>query len=327
MNSIEDRVRALGAPQGSSSFGSDDIEAEVRRRRRRRRAGLAGVLIATTGALLVVPWLATREDDSESVRTGPASVVPTTVPNGPLYEADAMVLEVAGRGPELCLGFRAATHPPSCGGPPVIGWDWDDVGWAEQSGDTRWVDVHVVGTWDGSAFTLVDSSFTLSGSDGTEDPETPDFSPACDEPSGDLALNQGDALSLNLPGGAVPTFPGQVALYLTQGPPFVVNVVVTPGNGTAALEQARTLWSGGLCVVERDAPTEAELATVQAEVSAATADGDTPLGPVYVVGADTLRSVVVVDITAVTDEALDYAHQRWGDLVELQGELTPVDGG
>lgn len=101
--------------------------------------------------------------------------------------------------------------------------------------------------------------------------------------------------------------------------------MVAPGNGAAALDQARAVWPGGLCVVERDAPTEAELAAVQAEVSAATGQGDTPLGPVYANGPDTLRGGVVVDITAVTDEARDYARERWGDLVELRGELTPVE--
>ena len=323
MSTVEDRVRALGAPPATATFDSADIAAAVRRRRRRRRVGFAGIVLTALAAMVVGPRLVAREDDSESVRTGPASAATSTVLNGPLYEADVTVLEFEDQGPGLCLGAILASYPPGCGGPPVIGWDWGDVGWAQQSGDTRWAEAHVVGTWNGTSFTLVDTSFTLAGDDG--DPLRPDFSPACDEPSGDLTLNQGDALSLNLPGGALPTFPGQVALYLSQGPPFVVNVVVTPGNGAAALDQARAVWSGGLCVVERDAPTEAELAAVQAEVSAATADGDPPLGPVYGNGPDTLRGVVVVDITAVTDEAQAYAQQRWGDLVELRGELTPVE--
>jgi hypothetical protein len=274
------------------------------------------------GVALVLVAVAGQQDDE----TGAPATTTTVAP--PQYEADGTVLEQAGQGPELCVGGILDSLPPQCGGPPVAGWDWDHAPGAEQSGTTRWADVHVVGTFDGETFTITEPPTVVHRVDGGAD--VPDFSPACEDPSGDLSRTSGDALALTsgANAAAIPSVPGQVAMWVTAtGPgPFVVNYVVQPGNSAAAAAQVTAVWDGGLCVVERDAPTEAELRSIQAEVTESTSDGSTPLGSVLGVGADTVDGFVDVELLVVTPDATAYAHDRWGDLVHLAGALQPVDG-
>jgi hypothetical protein len=76
------------------------------------------------------------------------------------------------------------------------------------------------------------------------------------------------------------------------------------------------------CVVERDGPTEQELATVQRRLN--DRDARRALGVVTEASADGRRGVVVGKVWVVTQPVLDYARDRWGDRVELHGNLTPV---
>jgi hypothetical protein len=70
------------------------------------------------------------------------------------YEATTTVLEAPGHGAQLCLGGVAESYPPQCGGPEVVGWNWDDVDDETSASGTTWGDYHVVGTWDGERLTL-----------------------------------------------------------------------------------------------------------------------------------------------------------------------------
>jgi hypothetical protein len=74
--------------------------------------------------------------------------------------------------------------------------------------------------------------------------------------------------------------------------------------------------------VEREAPTERELAAVQDELNEVP-DGS-PLGQVYSSGSYGQRGVVDVQVAVVTPEAQAFVEERWGDLVELHGSLQPV---
>ena len=62
--------------------------------------------------------------------------------------AEATVLEGGGHGPQLCLGGVMESYPPQCGGPDVLGWDWDDVGGFERASGTTWGQYVVIGTYD-----------------------------------------------------------------------------------------------------------------------------------------------------------------------------------
>jgi hypothetical protein len=59
-----------------------------------------------------------------------------------------------GDGAQLCLGGVGESLPPVCGGPPTIGWDWGQVEGEESQSGSTWGDYEVVGTWDGTSFSL-----------------------------------------------------------------------------------------------------------------------------------------------------------------------------
>lgn len=84
------------------------------------------------------------------------------------YQVTATVLEDGKHGPQLC-GAVAESLPPQCGGPDIIGWDWETVP-SESAAGTRWGDYTMVGTWDGERFTLVEPARPA----GEQDPVTPE---------------------------------------------------------------------------------------------------------------------------------------------------------
>ena len=58
-----------------------------------------------------------------------------------VYGGNAFVLD-RGTGPEVC-GFVAASRPPQCSGPRLIGLDWDQVPWAESTQGVTWADMYI----------------------------------------------------------------------------------------------------------------------------------------------------------------------------------------
>ncbi|HEX9994832.1 MAG TPA: hypothetical protein VGB14_18035 [Acidimicrobiales bacterium] len=237
----------------------------------------------------------------------------------PRYEVTTTVLESADHGPQLCLGGIADSYPPQCGGPDLAGWSWDAVAGKESAAGTTWATVHVVGTFDGERFTLTEPP----GPPGDAGPPTPlpDLSPACDQPVGTAAPAEAFA--------GVGGVPGEVAVWVSDPAggewdgPFTVSVVVRPGSGPAAEARVREMWAGPLCVVERDLPSAADLAAVQEEAHAGGGPG-TPLGTVYASWTEPREGVVVLSVAVADDAAMAYAAERWGDLVRLEGILTPI---
>lgn len=242
------------------------------------------------------------------------------------YEGTFAVLSDGDTPADLCV-VVAASLPPQCEGLPIVGWNWDAVDDERRLHGTIWGAWHVTGTYDGSRFTLV-------GAPGQEERDSPDAvtdtdsSPACAEPDvvdASAGVAEWEAMSQDYG----PFEIQHLVRAWASDPagrwdgPFVGNVVVLPGTKAAAVALVRQHYSGALCVVERDEPTEAQLQTVQQEV----ADGDARavLGPVQGTSSGIERGVVVAEVWVVDQVALDYAHDRWGNLVELRGLLDPVD--
>jgi hypothetical protein len=208
--------------------------------------------------------------------------------------ARATVLEDRSHGPQLCLGGILESLPPQCGGPDLIGWDWDAVAGVEQAGDTRWGEFVVIGTYDQAAgtFTLTrpavpaeeyDGSGLPTGRDLGTDLRTP-----CPAPEGgwrvvDPALTSEDNLSQTIQSAqARPDFGGlwvdqPINPASTDGDTadderrlndptrLIVNVAVT-GDPEAAEADLRHTWGGALCV-SRAEHTERELRRIQDRMS------------------------------------------------------------
>ncbi|WP_448004443.1 hypothetical protein [Agromyces bauzanensis] len=98
------------------------------------------------------------------------------VPTPPALPAEATavgtVLEKDGT-PELCLGAIAESYPPQCGGPEVIGWDWDAVEGEETASGVTWGAYAVWGDWDGDTFTITREPVLAALYDPMVDPDAP----------------------------------------------------------------------------------------------------------------------------------------------------------
>ena len=265
-----------------------------------------------------------------------------------LYEANATVLEQGGgmespsHGPELCLGGVAESLPPQCGGVPIVNWDWDAVEGEESVSGTTWGDFHVVGTYDGEAFTVTDV--------GPYDPDESglggerDFTTPCPEPAGgwvaadpsrasdedfsagaSVAADRQDYVTLWVDYAGDHT-PEELDAMLAEGKPVlqIMNVVVT--DDVAGAEAAiREAWGGPLCVTQREGHTEVELIAIREEAERFIQD---ELGLQMTwssegqLGQNAAEVGVVVDFGGAGQAALD---ERYGPgMVRLFPALLPV---
>jgi hypothetical protein len=120
--------------------------------------------LLTALAALVLAGSACGTEGSDDVAhdqaedPGPAASSPSKpsapVPAGPVTTRSLATVMDTGS-PELCLGPVAESYPPQCGGPPLVGWDWQTHGQGmfEQQGDVRWGSYVVTGSWDGTSMT------------------------------------------------------------------------------------------------------------------------------------------------------------------------------
>jgi len=233
-------------------------------------------LILACVALLAAGCGAGGAGDSPPPTPPPGQPAPD--PAVTLYEVTTTVLEAPGSGPMLCLGAVALSLPPQCGDVPVAGWSWDAVRGVEEAGGVRWGAFHVVGTYDGETFTLVEAGPARPDEPGLDDDR---FEPPCPEPEGGWVAAE--------PGSGSQDDVGPAQGYATRQPDYaaswvyhlgapaegeyeedlpVVYVAVFTGDAARHEAEIRTRWAGPLCVVEQDVPSVAEAGRIRAEAEA-----------------------------------------------------------
>jgi hypothetical protein len=260
--------------------------------------------------LLLLAAVACGDDSSTVAAQSPPA---PAVPDDELWALSTMVLESSQHGPKICP-ISLDSYPPQCGGPiDLAGWSWDLVDDEERANDTIWAGANLVGSWDGT-------TFTVERADGPEIPYDDggeDFVTACEEPEGDPDASRGDQ---SIPGGEVRS--QIITGYVSDGE-SVLNLVVLPGSRDEVIAAARQRYQGLLCVVERDGPSYAELNQLYEEIAAL--PPTTTLGRVNMVALDDAHFEVDVELVAATEEARAYAAERWGDLVEVSSWMQPLD--
>lgn len=113
------------------------------------------LLLTAAAAACTAEDTSGRDPGSQSSPTPPP--MPSEVPSADGLVATAGLVTVMDtESPELCLGAVALSHPPQCGGPAIVGWDWSEHGrdMFDRAGGVRWGGYHLVGRWDGQAFTV-----------------------------------------------------------------------------------------------------------------------------------------------------------------------------
>ncbi|MEV4774313.1 hypothetical protein [Microbacterium sp. LWH12-1.2] len=253
---------------------------------------------------------------------------------------------VIGRGErvELCLGGVLDMLPPGCmGGVEMVGWDWDAVaGQYEESGEVRWGDFIVTGTYDSDVETFASTTLISGSGYGLEiDPIGPIFETRCEPPEGGWRIldeTKATYETLHATTAAAATLDGYATTWLDHSlvPPVpegtevldemqhyaltaghnILNVAVR-GDAEPAEAILRQTWGGALCVFTVDY-TEAELNAVLQELVATysflTAGPDGRSGTVWL--------SVVYDAGGELQREVD---EKYGaGLVRVSSVLQPV---
>lgn len=266
---------------------------------------------------------------------GPAACGSPAEPEAPapqLYETVSTVLESPDHGPELCLSGIQQSYPPQCGGVPVASWDWAAADGVESANGTTWGgDYRLVGTYDGTTFTVTEPPAPPSApapSGRTRD--------ACTTPRGDEPLatfSRIDKKAMMAAMGQASSSPDFAGLWVSgksysaeEGVRFDGLVLNAAFTGDLARHKAelREVWGGLLCV-EQHEHTLAELRAVQEDLFAG--GGAEELGLVPTWGSSSeLDGVVELGFYTIPPEQQAALDERYGEgVVRVTPSLVPVD--
>jgi hypothetical protein len=244
--------------------------------------------------------------------------VAASVPPG-RYRAVATVLESPEHGPQLCHSV-ADSLPPQCGGPDVAGWSWESVA-HESANGTRWGSYAVVGTFDGTRFTLTEPARVATAD---QPADVHDLTSPCPAPAGgwrpldrarasDAAMQAAIARATGMPGFA--------GLWLDQNggendpARLVLNVRFT-GDPVSRQAALREVWGGALCLGPAK-HSQADLERVQTELTGT--PGMLSSG-IDVVG----NRVDLMTLVATPRQQADLDRRYGAGAVRLTGWLRPA---
>lgn len=269
--------------------------------------------------------------------SGTAVPEPPLVVEGDVVEGVGTVLESPEHGPQLCFSM-AESLPPQCGGPDVVGWDWDEVPHESAQG-VRWTGaVTVVGRWEGGRLVLTEPPAEPTAPPTGAQPPEDEFSSPCPEPDGgwrpvDPARATEESMAqVQAALGGDPEFAGlwidqdhlgdgrtseELEREANDPQRYVLNVRTT-GELEAYEERVREVWGGALCV----SPAEHSLAELEAV--AEQVPDVVPEDLLVGWGPDVRANRVEVGVVVATEDVQRELHQRFGPgVVALRGALQP----
>lgn len=248
-----------------------------------------------------------------------------------------MVVQGAGNA-ILCLGAIATpsicwNSPTSNGKVPVTNWDWERVQAEEVDADVIWGEFHLLGTYDGESFTVLEAG-PRPPPDATPDPidipcPTPEGGRAATDPS---RASEADLKAAGRYVDGQPDSAGYWIEYLEKETgeasldfdsyPYVLVVAfrLDIERHRAALAD---VWGGPICLVEYSR-TEAELSRIQDEVHSPASEelGIQALGS----WTDVIHNRVEIEVVVFDEEAQAIFDRRYGiGAVHQVPSLIPVD--
>ena len=175
------------------------------------------------------------------------------------------------------------SFPPQCRGLPIPNWRWDQVDGQQTSGGTTWGTYQLVGTYDGSSFTVLQAAKWApperrpsAAERFNDEPKSPCLEPEGGWPVPDPARRSERYLEpVTEAARAEPDFAGVWLSYLepmghnvAEDPgEFVLNVAFT-GDLERHQTELRPLWGGRLCVA-RQLRSYQQLLRIQKELHGA----------------------------------------------------------
>lgn len=256
---------------------------------------------------------------------------PGSGPEPGRYEADGTVLESPDHGAELCLGGIAESYPPQCSGLQILDWDWSEVEGEESASGTTWGTFHLVGTYDGAAFTVLEV--------GAYEPPASasvDFTAPCSEPAGgwvavDLArATDADLRTLMHAAESEPDSAGFWIDYVDEPSERtpdggIIAIAAFTGDLEGHEAELRGLWGGPLCVTRHER-TQAELNRIQEELGG-TVGASLGLQVTWSSGS-VVDNRVEVGVVVAGEEVVAAVEDRYGaGAVLLVPALEPVQAG
>lgn len=299
-----------------------DLNGEPERRRERP----SDVRFSSFTILVLASVLLLSVSCAERPPAGPGG----SVGGSSEHEADTTVLESPDHGPMLCLGGIADSYPPQCGDVPISNWDWGSVEGEESVSGTTWGSFHVVGTYNGTSFTLIEAGpFQPSPREDGDPVDTP-----CPEPEGGWVsvdastATEDDMLATMHAAEEQPDYAGFWIDYVEEpgeGPVdaggIIANVAFTEDveRHTAEIRQR---WGGPLCVVEHEWSLDV-LTRAHRELRGAVGSelGLQVLGS----GISMNRNRLEMGVVVLSEEDRRAVDERYGEgAVLLEPALTPV---
>jgi hypothetical protein len=222
------------------------------------------------------------------------------------------------------------SYPPQCDGVVLRNWDWAEAEGEETSGDTRFGDYHVVGTYDGKGFTLAQPP---ESPQQRPDPYPDEISTPCEEPEEGWRASDPSKVSRRaheaayVAAGREPDYSGGWVDYMVEPvgetgatPDNVILTLAFTGNLARHTEDARELWGGPLCVHQFERTLD-ELLGILDELS----QRGEEIGLLDSGVSETTNQVIAGVIVA--DDALrEEMKTAYGEgTVLLDPGLTPVD--
>ena len=159
----------------------------------------------------------------------------------------------------LCLGGRPLSLPPQCGEVPIANWDWGAVAGEKSMYGTTWGEYHVVGTYDGEVFTVTEIGPTAPVRETTRPMSTTTRAPSPRE-AGVVRDPNGSTQEDARPAGAyakpsrTTSSPGWTISTRSSRSSARSSTCRVHRQGKRREAEIREVWSGPLCVVERDLP-------------------------------------------------------------------------
>ncbi|MBK8468774.1 MAG: hypothetical protein IPL45_02980 [Actinomycetales bacterium] len=284
-----------------------------------------------------------RPSTSSSTATlgSPVSAAPATRTGPVELVGVGTVLDANGGGARLCLGGIRPSIPPQCDGIPMLGWDWARAAGEQLATGTRWGEYAVVGTFDGTTFTLTKDPVAPESYAG-ELPDRglapPDVTTPCQPPAGGWHVVDPSAIdesAVEVSAVAAQKLSGYAGLWLDQPVPEggepsdtpaadparrILNVAIV-GDLAPAEAVLRQVWGGPLCVTGARRTLE-QLTRVQDEITARHIEWGVLTSSTSVV--DNRVEVLVVHDDGHLQAELD---RRYGTgTVFVASALTPVTG-
>jgi hypothetical protein len=248
------------------------------------------------------------------------------------YQTTAVVLESDEHGPMLCLGGILESLPPQCGDVPISNWDWEAVGGEESMAGTTWGEYRVVGTYDRTSFTVLET-----GPPQAQPDDDPGIGTPCPEPAGGWIAPEPERTSEADRSAAIraaesePDVSGVWIDYADETPTeeevaaaepgYVILNAAFTGDLDRHTMDLRELWGGPLCVIQHERTYE-ELRTIQKDLEPS---ADELRIQVLWSSVDVEENVVEVGVVVADPEARAAIDARYGEgSVRIHPALAPL---